>query len=262
MFLIRFIRMLLSLPFLWGGQLAGILQMPLSIPLLKAAWWISADGQVGFKAIAAIAKHGGTPEAIGCAIAWITKYPRVELAAYAGLLAAGEGLADIARDMLTRCEQFAKDKLGLTEMLEFTIAKRFDPLGAAADCARRLEDRNDLSAAVSGSIHAELLWDAMLGGRLDEAQRRADFLLSVGAAPMAHVALAALAKYHGNEIGALRHMDQAKLPPAEMHYYRFLAACGTGADAEARELLAKLSDYDVSLAEYAAAQVGAARRKK
>ena len=251
--------MLLSLPFLWGGQLTGVFQMPISIPLLKAAWWISADGRVGFTALKAIARHSGAPEAIGCATAWMGKQPRVELAAYAGLLAAGAGLGDIARDMLGRCGQFAADVLGLTELLEFTIAKRFEPLGSAADCARRLEDRNDLSAAVSGMIHTELLWDAVLAGRLDEARRRAEFMLSVGEAPAAHVVLSALARYHGNEIGASRHMDQAKLPPAEMYYYRFLAACGTGADEEARELLAELGDRDVSLAEYATAQVNAAR---
>ncbi|MBL7221205.1 MAG: hypothetical protein ISS69_13890 [Phycisphaerae bacterium] len=251
--------MLLSLPFLWGGQLTGMFQVPISIPLLRVAWWISADGQVGFTALRAINRHGGSPEAIGCAMAWMERHPRVELSAYAGLLAAGEGLADIARDMSARCGQFATDRLGLTELLEFTIAKRFEPFGAAADCARRLEDRNDLSGTVSAMIHTELLWDAMLGGRLTEAQRRAEFILSVGDAPEAHVALAALAKYHGNESGASRHLDQAKLPPTEMHYYCFLSACAIGADEDAREHLAALDDHNVSLAKYAACQVNAAR---
>jgi len=251
--------MLLSLPFLWSGQLAGIFQIPLSIPLLKAAWWISTDGHVGFTALKAISKLREPAEAIGCAIAWTEKYPRVELSAYAGLLAAGAGLGDIARNMLVACGQFPVDRLGLTEMLEFTIAKQFEPFGAAGDCARRLEARRDLSASVSAMIHTELLWDAMLCGRLDEAGRRAEFMLSVGEAPPAHVALSALARHHGNETAALRHMDQARLAPAELCYYRFLSACGTGADAEAREMLDELGDYNVSLADYASAQVAAIR---
>jgi len=262
MFLLPFIRMLLSLPFLWSGQLAGIFQIPISIPLLKAAWWISADGEVGFAALKAIKRLVGPPEAIGCAMAWMEKYPRVELAAYAGLLAAGAGLRDIARDMLGRCKQFTTDRLGLTELLEFTIAKHFEPLGRATDCARRLEARNDLSPAVSGMIRIELLWEAMLDGRLDEAEHRAEHMLSVGEAPPANVALSAIARYHGNEIGASRHMEQAKLPPAEMQYYRFLSACGIGADEEAGELLEGLRDYNVSLAEYATHQVNAARGNK
>jgi hypothetical protein len=102
----------------------------------------------------------------------------------------------------------------------------------------------------------------MLGGRLDEAERRADFILSVGEAPSAHVALSALARYHGNDFGASLHMEKAKLPSAELHFYGFLAACGTGANDEAREHLAKLRDHNVSLAEYAARQVDAARGKK
>ena len=255
--------MLLSLPFLWGGQLTGMFQLPVSIPLMKAAWWISVDGLVGFKALTAITKHGEPAEAIGCALAWMEKQPRVELAAYAGLLAANAGLADIARDMQVRCEQFAKDKLGLTELIEFTIAKRFEPLGAATECARRLENRNDLSPSVSGMIHTELLWDAMLGGRLDEAERRADHMLSVGAAPMASVAAAALARHRGDDSSAARHMnDAAKLPPTDLHYYRFLAARGTGADDEARDQLARLDEFSTSLAEYATAQVSAARGSK
>jgi len=258
MFLLRFIRMLLSLPFLWGGQLAGIFQMPVSIPLLRAAWWISADGQVGFKALTAITRHGGPPEAIGCAMAWMEKYPRVELAAYAGLLAAGEGLADISRDMLGLCGQFARDTLGLTELLEFTVAQRFEPFGASIDCARRLENRNDLSPTVSVRIHTELLWHAMLARRLDEARRRAEHMLCVGEAPVANVVLAALARHRGDERGAFDHMNQAaKLPPAELHYYCFLAANATGADEEAREHLASLRDLNVTLAEYAIQHVNA-----
>ena len=237
----------------------GIFQMPISIPLLRAAWLISADGQMGFTALRAIARQVGPPEAIGCAMAWMEKCPRVELAAYAGLLAAGAGLSDIARDMLARCKNFAIDRLGMTELLEFSIAKRFEPLGAAVDCARRLEARSDLSPSVSGMIHVELLWDAVLGGCLDEAQRRAEHMLSVGEAPSARVVLSVLAGYHGDEIGASRHMERAKLPPAELHYYRFLSACGIGDEEEAREQLAELGKYNVSLAEYAAHQVNTAR---
>ncbi|MCP4375056.1 MAG: hypothetical protein GY794_02575 [bacterium] len=251
MFLISFIRMLLSLPFLWGGQLTGMFQMPISISLLKVAWWISADGETGFKALVARSKHGSSIEAIGCAVAWMEKYPRVELAAYAGLLAAAEGMEDVARDMLGRCQQFPPDKLGLTELLELSIAQRFEPHGASIACARRLEDRNDLSAAVSGMIHTELLWDDMLGKRFEASARRAKFMLSVGDSPMAHVVLAALAKCHGDLAGISHHRDQAKLPPAELHYYSFLASVGIDDDEGAREHLASLRDLNVSLAGHA-----------
>jgi hypothetical protein len=251
MFLIRFIRMLLSLPFLWGGQLTGMFQMPISISLLKAAWWISADGETGFKALVAISRYGSSIEAIGRAMSWIEKYPRVELAAYTGLLAAGEGMEDIARDMLWRCQQFPPDKLGLTELLEFGIAQRFEPPGASVACARRLEDRDDLSATVSGMIHAELLWDDMLCKRFEASARRAEFMLAVGESPIAHVVLSALAKCHGDLVGISRHRDRAKLPPAELHYYSFLASVGIDDDEAAREHLASLGDLNASLAGHA-----------
>jgi hypothetical protein len=262
MILISTIRMLLSLPFLWCGQLAGMFQMPVSIPLLKAAWWVSTDGQVGLKALTAVANLGENSEAIGCALAWMEKYPRVELAAYAGLLAANAGLDDIARNMLVMCQQLGKDKQGLTELLEFTIAKHYEPLGAAGECARRFENRNDLSPNVSVMISTELLWEAMLTGHLDEVKRRAEHMLSVGVAPVASVAMAAMASKRGDLMAAAKHMEQAKLPPVEMHYYRFLAACGIGADDEAREQHERLGEYNASLAEYATKQVAAMRGSK
>ena len=242
--------------------MTGMFQMPISTQLLKAAWWISADGQVGLKALMAIARHGESAEAIGCGLAWMERYPRVELPAYAGLLAANAGLDNIARNMLVMCEQLGKDKLGLTEQLEFMIAKHYEPLGAAVACARRLENRNDLSPTVSVMISTELLWDAMLVGRLDEAQYRAEHMLSVGEAPVASLAMAVLVGNRGDGVAAARHMERAKLPAAEMHYYRFLAACGTGSDDEAREQLDHLGEYNASLAEYATHQVAAARGRK
>jgi hypothetical protein len=257
--LISSIRLLVSLPLLWCGQVAGMFQMPASIPLLKAAWRVSADGQVGLKALTAVSNLGEGAEAIGCALAWIEKYPRVELTSYAGLLAANAGLDDIARNMLIMSQQLGRDKLGLTEMLEFTIAKRYEPLGAACDCARRLETRNDLSPTVSVMVSTELLWEAMLIGRLDEAKRRAEHMLSVGVAPVASVAMAAMASKRGDLMAAAKHMEHAKLPPVEMHYYRFLAACGIGADDEAREQHERLGEYNASLAEYATRQVAAMR---
>jgi hypothetical protein len=253
--------MLLSLPFLWGGQLTGMFQMPLSIPLLKAAWRISADGEIGLKALVAIQTHGQAAEAIGCALAWIEKTPRVELTAYAGLLAANAGLGDIARNMLIMSQQLGKDKQGLTECLEYLIALRFDDSPTATvDCARGLESRSDLSPTVSKMVHTELLWTDLLGGKLDQAQRRAERMTAVADEPIASVALAAIARHDGNDFSAERHISKtAKLPAAERHYYHFLAACGTGADDEAREHLAKLNDLNAALAETAVRNVNAMR---
>lgn len=248
------------MPFLWGGQLAGVFQTPLSVPLLRAAWWISADGQVGLKALTAIKTYGDSAQAIGCALAWMEKIPRAELAAFGGLLAANAGLEDVSRNMLVLCQQLPRDKLGLTELLEFTIAQRFEPFGAASQCARRLEDRRDLSPTVSGMVHMDLLWNAMLCGRLDEAERRAKFVLSVGQAPPASIAMSAIARLRGDETAARRHMNDAvALPPAEMHYYRFLAASGIEAEDEANEQLTRLGEFNVSLAEYATRQVSVVR---
>jgi len=264
MFIIRFIRMLLSLPFLWGGQLTGMFQMPISIPLLRAAWWISANGQTGLSALVAIAKHGDAAQAIGCAIAWTEKYPRVELSAYAGILAANAGLEDVARNMLVAAKQLPVDQLGLTELLEFSIAMRFDASpNAACDYARGLEARSDLSPTVSKMMHAELLWNEMLTERLGQAKRRAQYILSVEDDPIANVVMSEFARVDGNALIAAKHLEKAtKLPPAELHYYRFLAACGTGSEAEAAQQLAKINKLNSALAERAVWHVNATRGSK
>ncbi|MDP6046265.1 MAG: hypothetical protein QGG25_11700 [Phycisphaerae bacterium] len=261
MFLIRFIRILLSLPFVWVGLLSGMFQLPISIPLLQAAWWISADGQMAVNALSTMVKHERTEEALACAMVWMEKQPSAELAAYAGVLATITQTPgpDIARDMLERAKQFDKDKLGLVELLEFMIAQRFGPMGAAADCARRLESRNDLSPNVSDVIHSVLLWVDMLARRFDDVKQRAQFMLSIGESPPANLAMAALTRRDGDEIGALRHTDNAaKMDLTHRYYYRFLAAWAFGAEVEASEYLEKLREREAELADYAMRQVNAA----
>ena len=248
--------MLLSLPFLWGGQLTGMFQMPISIPLLKTAWRISADGEIGFTALTAIARRQDSGQALACALEWMETHPRTETAAYAGILAAGEGLGDIARDMHARCLSMSKDKLGVVELLEFVIAQRFEPFGASIDCARRLENRTDLSPTVSGLVQTELLWLAMFVGRFDDADRRGQRMLAVGEAPVASAVLAAISGRNGNEPAVARHMsDAAKLQPAELHYYSFLAFAAAGSDARAQQHLNKLREHNSAMADHAVVYV-------
>ena len=54
MFIIRWIRALLSLPILWLGQLTLYFKLPASIALLSAAWTIGGDAEVGRSALMAM----------------------------------------------------------------------------------------------------------------------------------------------------------------------------------------------------------------
>jgi hypothetical protein len=188
----------------------------------------------------------------------------VELSAYAGILAANAGLEEVARGMLAAAKQLPVDQLGLTELLEFSIAMRFDASPAAAcDYARSLEARHDLSPTVSKMMHTELLWNEMITERLGQAKQRAEYILSVEDDPIANVVMAELARVDGNKVMAARHLEKAaKLPPAELHYYQFLAACGTGSEAQAAQQLAKINDHNSALAERAVWHVNAIRGSK
>ena len=54
MFLIRWIRTLLSLPVLWLGQLTGMFKLPVAAPLLGLAWAIGRSGEVARMALVSI----------------------------------------------------------------------------------------------------------------------------------------------------------------------------------------------------------------
>ncbi len=256
MFLVLFIRKLLSLPFYWGGQLAGMFQTPLSATLFKAAWLISADGHTGFAAMTAMMKYAPAGQVIASARKWMETNPRVEIAAYAGFLAAMEGDEQTAREMLAVCEDFDKDHIGLIEMLEYSIAQRFEPIGSATACARRLEKQNDVSPTVSVMIHSELLWDDMLSMRFDQVKRRSNLMLAVGPAPAASIAAAGIARREGNESRALQHDDEAaKLPREQWYYFHYLTAHAMGLQPDADEYMAQLIECNGSLAEYARRKV-------
>jgi len=246
MFLIRWIRILLSLPLQWAGQLAGILGLQQSAGLLTVAWRISEDGETGSLALAAIGRYGSPDQQIATGLAWLDGCPRVEIAGLTGLAAMQVGDEPTARDMLQQCGQLGGDRDGLAEMLELLVARRFGEFGETTACARRLEPRDDLSPTVSRMIGEELLWDAMLHGRLDEARRRAERILAVGDNPSAGIALAALGGYDPGE---------SPLPPAQDIYYRFLAAVSVGATARAEELIGRLDQLDPSLAGHAVVTV-------
>ena len=206
-----------------------------------------------------MSKHSPAVLVIARGLEWMKTNPRVEIAAYVGLLSAMEGDDQTAREMLAGCREFGKDHNGLIEMLEFMIAHRFEPPGAAAECARRLDTQDDVSPSVSVMIHTELLWHDMLARRFDEVKRRTNLMLSIGNAPAAAVAAAAMARYEGNEPRALRYdQESASLPPAERFYYQYLAAWATGLERQAHDCMARLIERDGALAEMARQTVIAA----
>ena len=247
--MIRLLRRLLSLPLLWLGRLTGLLRLPVTVGLLKAAWTVGRDGQVGRLALVRMGEHMGRPAARAQAARWLARWPCPEIAAWAGLVALEDGDTEAAAACLSRGREIGDDPGGMLELLELMLAYRRDDAEALRELAASLERRRDLSPVVRKLVLEELMWQAMLDHRLEEAGRRARFLLEVEDNPAAHMVLWALAKKAGRVHESARHLAATEgLSGPGRLYYRCLANLAIGETEEAGRDLAELRQRDQAMA--------------
>lgn len=239
----------LSLPLLWLGQLAAMLKTPLSVPLLKAAWYLGGDGKVGVLALARIQEHASLEAAQAKAAEWLAARPRPEIAAQAGLLAIQAQQLDRAADYLARGQQLGPDSAGLLELLEILVAGGTGGAEAVDDLARRFEHRTDLSPIVSKGIHEHLLLEALLAGHFEEAERRAKWLWSIEDAPLAATTFWVLARRRGSQEGLESFCGRQQLAAAQALYFQTLGHIALGDTDAARVTLGSLAEVDSSMAE-------------
>jgi hypothetical protein len=245
MFIVEWIRALLSLPILWLGQLALRFKQPASIALLDAAWAVGRDAEVGHTALAAIRQFKGRDEALAKARAWLEKHPRPHFAALAGLLSIESNKLDDAKAFLALGRELGDDPMGRLDWLEYAIA---ETSGNGIAAARQFEARKDLPPNLSKAVLQTLMCDDLLSGRFDEAKLRADRFLDVDDFAPAEMVLWALALRDGDEAAAQRHCDRIDMPPGPKSYLLFIGYLAIGRRTQAEEALAKLRAQDESLA--------------
>ena len=255
MFLIRWIRTLLSLPVLWLGLLLLRFKTGPSILLLTAAWRISGDAETGRAALAAVCAIRGQADALATALAWLERQPCPEFAAYAGLLAAQSGQLEAARELLARARALGDDASGIAEWTEFLIA---DKDGTDEELLARLYERRDLPMNLTRAVHVGRMFSALLSGDGEVARQRAERLLDVADTPEAELALWALALQSGDEERAAAHLARGQMPGPSRLFYRFLCLSAIRRDHEALQALDELRAQDAALAAKAAGE--AARR--
>lgn len=242
MFLLRWIATLLALPFVWLGRLGCMLNMPLGIWLLKAAWFIGGDGDVARTALAAMHAQQGPDAARAQAALWMARQPRPEVAAFAGLTAIQAGDLDLAQGYLWRGREVGDDPSGMLDILEYLLATLSPVPRAAEELALEFEQRRDLPPNLSRMVLAEVMLDALLGGQFDEAHRRAGRLLAVEHLQSAEMVLWALARRQGDAAQADVHLKRGALPEAERLYYQFVGSLAIGNMDEAMGYLAELRE--------------------
>ena len=250
MFIVRWIRKLVSLPFLWLGQLAGMIKLPVSLTLMKAAFAVSGDGDIGRLALVAVYRQMGPDAALAQAAGWMAGRAHAQIAAWAGLMAVDAGRSDEARSYLARAQQLGSDRLGMIEMLEFRIAQCDPDPAAACGVVDRLAGRRDLAPSLTRSVLNVRMWNAMLAGRLDEAQACAQHLLEVDDEPAASMVMWALSRRRGNQRRAAGHLRGAAGAPADLRLqWQCMALAAVGSGDEAAAALAELRQLDPGTAE-------------
>jgi len=251
MILIRWTATLLSLPLVWAGRLAALMRMPVSIPLLKAAWSMGSDGEVAISALRFIQQHLGPAAARAQALEWLVWHPQTEIAAWAGLTALSAGDAQAAKMFLSQGQQLGPDRGGMIELLEYYVAVQSGDPVAIAEVARRFELRKDLALPVSRLARVQLLWNAMLHGRWEEAQGRAKFLWSINSDPAVAAALWALAQRNGNPSLAGKYLQRIDMAEPQKLYFIALGRIAIGLREEARMTVLLLRKLDAGLADRA-----------
>ena len=249
MFLIRWIRELLAVPFVWTGRLAASFKLPVEVPLLKAAWHISRNGQSGIAALAAVHRQQGVQAATLLVQAWMQSCPRPEIAAFGGLLAIDAGDVELAKAYLQRGRQLGTEQAGTLELLEFFIVIRSGGPDAATQLAQRFSTRSDLPAHLSVMVLTELLWRDMRQGNWEAATAGARHLLAVADAPAAEAALWAMALHRGDGQSAQRHLARVKFPAAQRACYLCMGSDAVGLHEQARGFLEELRQADPALAQ-------------
>jgi hypothetical protein len=249
MFLIRWTKTIVSLPLVWAGRLAGLLQMPWGTPLLKMAWAVGGDGEVALSALRGIQSRIGPESARAQALEWMVWRPQPEIAAWAGLTALGAGDLPAARMFLSQGQHLGPDRGGLIELLEYLIASESEDPGAMTELTGRLELRKDLSAAVSRLLQVRLLWNAVFQRRWEDAQQRASRLWSIESEPAVAVALWALAQRNGNAAQARHYLEGVQMPEPQMLYFMAVGYMAIGRREEAQKTVSSLQTLDAALAQ-------------
>ncbi len=244
MFLIRWTRTLLSLPFLWVGQVMAMFNMAPAAYLLKTAWAISGSGEVALNTLIFLNKIGRGRAAREQADIWMARRPRVEIASFAGLLAIDDGDLETAKTCLRRCGDLGEDRTGMVDLLEFFVASREDNQ-TTRQTVNRLAKRNDLPPILTKLLLTELIWSGLLEGNFDEARQRAMHLLEVDDDPRSHLAMWAIERHEGNEQAAEAHLPPTMaLPQADRLNFQCLGAHAIGQRDEARTYLTQLRQVD------------------
>lgn len=244
------------MPLLWAGMLSALLKFPLDLPLLKAAWLVGRDGNVGRMALGTLHKQAGLEIARAQGNIWMDRHPRPQIAALAGAFAVEAGDVQDAYALLERGRACGDDPDGALDMLEYGLAAQSGDPALFGEVLGRFKTRRDLPPLCSKLVLTELALQAMFHAQWDQAQGLALRLLAIEDVPTAEMVLWAFHRHQGNDAQAQRHLLQAKFArPGEKLFLQALGAMALGAQEEVQQCLDQLREESPSAAANLEAQM-------
>lgn len=263
MFLVRFMRRLLALPFSVAAGVSAFLSPAVAYRFYKLVWWIGGDDHPGHLALARLAQSAGPAVARDVGREMLRRRPSPEIACFIGLLEIGCGDVDEARTCLAVARQMGGDRQGLTEVLAYHAEVGCaDDAEQAGRLIEALSLRDDLSPAASKLVLEGMMWRTLAAGDLDRARRRAMHLLAVSDNPQAQIVMGALHQRDGRHDKAAKcFASSTPLPTTQRLYFRCMASAAAGSGDELAEALAALKAEDAELggrmeSQFAAAEGG------
>jgi len=246
MFLIRWIRKLLSLPLEWAGLLANMFKQPFALPLFQAAYAVNGDGQTALAAVQVARARQGPEAAQAMSEHYLSKKVQPETAAIAGLLAIDRGDLPAAGVHLDQARSSGADRTGLVDMLALFAGLR-NPDDAVSDAvALEMAARSDVLPIVSKTSRMHLLWRHLQNHDFDQARNCADRLLAVEDNPQAYAVLWAIERNAGRGRQAQSLLAKVKLPAPQRLYSQAMGLACIGDFPYAREIAAQIPDQSLA----------------
>ena len=243
MFLVRWIRLLLSLPVLWLGRLGVMFDVRGGVELIKAAYAIGQDPATAILALSYVRKYQGDEGLLAQARAWCDRRVRPEIAGLAGAVEIlGPGRVEQAREWQAMAISTGEDDpYGNVDFLRLMVATDKDE---ALRVAEEVIAGGKCNPLTTQTALTWLAYEALAGGRWGEARQRAEHLLAVSKYPPAIIVLWALASRSGEEKRAQALLRKIETVPWPQRLQPWV---------EANRAIGRAEEADRALAEHAPA---------
>lgn len=250
MFLVRWIRTILSWPVTWAGQLLMMFKQPVCVGLLAKAYEIGGNPNTAAMALAATSHFQPIASAVSLASKWMRTKPHATVAAFGGLLSLQAGDEHSAKNFLQVAQKMAPEPTGTIDQLEICLTQTDRTGRESLELAKRFEQRNDLPPMAAVWTKRVRMFETLRQGDIERARQYAQYMTSINDDPEAELVMWAYYLQRGDQTGANIHLAQtAKMESDKRLHYQAVACKAIGQNDLARQYAEELREHNPSAAD-------------